>query len=119
MCDFLEADSGRREKVAAKSHHVLKLPPAVTSELNREKDWDRRDVYADVLEEARLHFKSKNKRLAIEKLKELIVMSTKRNDFAATGASFILCALIEYYSRDYSAACEYLVQLVLMLANAM
>ena len=72
----------------------------------------QKSPYSSMLIEARSLFKNKNRKSALEKLKEMIVLTTKDNDFAAAGACFIICALIEYYYRDYSSACEYLVQLV-------
>jgi len=78
---------------------------------------DQKSKYGKLLEEAKTHFNNKFKKLAIDKMKELIVTASRQTDFVAVGASFIICALIEYYSKDYSSACEYLVQLVSSLSQ--
>ena len=65
-----------------------------------------------MLETARHYFRENNKTQAIEKLRAIIRRTSENDDFKATGACFILCGLIEYYYREYTAACEYFIQLV-------
>jgi hypothetical protein len=66
-----------------------------------------------MIDEVKLCFLSKNKAECLLLLKKIVIMATQNNDFEAAGASFIIGALIELYNRDFSQACEYLMQLVL------
>lgn len=65
-----------------------------------------------LLDEARNYFQAKKRQFTLEKLKEIIVLSTQKDDFKAAAACFLLCGLIEFFFKDYISACEFLVQLV-------
>ena len=65
----------------------------------------------ELLAEAQGHFKARNRKLTLETLKSVIVRAARRKDMRAIGATFLFCLLIEYYYQEYSAACEYAIEL--------
>ena len=96
---------------------ILPDPTEAFSEKSRKpqaeiKTETKKRTYKRLIDEVKGLFKAHNKRLTVEKMKELIVATTQYDDFVATGACFIICGLLEYYYHNYGEACEYLVQLV-------
>ena len=75
----------------------------------------KRIIDRKLINEIRELFSKRLKKQAIEKMREVIVIAAESGDVTAIGAGFILCALIEYYFKDYASACEYLIDLVTLL----
>ncbi len=58
------------------------------------------------------HFLDNSRGMAVSRLREMVVSTSQREDFGTIAACLILCALIEYFYRNFAAAAKYLVQLV-------
>lgn len=58
-------------------------------------------------------FRKRMRRQATDKMQEVLALAAENRDVTAISAAFMLCALIECYFKDYSTACEYLIELVM------
>ena len=101
--------SARKSSMRKRTSKLFSFLHGKLSVADDEKD---RNIYYDLVVEVREAFRKRQRKLAIDRMKEVVYVAATERDSNAVSAAFFIMALIEYFFRDYTAACEYLINLV-------